>query len=68
MLLLIHSCRHYRTTVYVYTLPQVYHSYFTPLEFTVSKRGDNTCYAKVICNKADNVRMCVCIIGLASFS
>lgn len=34
---------------------QVYHTYFTPLEYTVAKRGDNTCYAKLICNKQDNV-------------
>ncbi|XP_064399579.1 thioredoxin reductase 1, cytoplasmic-like [Halichondria panicea] len=36
---------------------EVYHSYFTPLEFTVAKRGDNSCYGKLICNKADNERV-----------
>ncbi|CAG0886112.1 unnamed protein product [Cyprideis torosa] len=27
---------------------EVYHSYFTPLEWSVPKRGDNLCYAKLI--------------------
>lgn len=36
---------------------EVYHSYFTPLEFTVAKRGDNTCYGKLVCNKTDKERI-----------
>lgn len=28
---------------------EVYHSSFTPLEWTIAKRGENVCYAKVIC-------------------
>jgi len=39
---------------------EVYHSNYTPLEYTVAERGDNTCYCKVICNKKDNER----IIGI----
>lgn len=35
---------------------QVYHSLFWPLEFTVPGRDNNKCYAKIICNKLDNVR------------
>lgn len=35
--------------------PQVYHSLFWPLEFTVPGRDNNRCYAKLICNKLDNV-------------
>ena len=34
---------------------QVYHSYFKPLEWTVAGREDNVCYAKLVCNKNDNV-------------
>lgn len=34
---------------------QVYHTLFWPLEWTVAGRDNNTCYAKVICNKQDNV-------------
>ena len=34
---------------------EVYHSNFTPLEFTVPHRPENECYAKLICNKADEV-------------
>ena len=39
---------------------QVYHSYFKPLEWTVPHRGDNACYAKLICNKLDSER----VVGL----
>lgn len=35
---------------------QVYHTLFWPLEWTVAGRDNNTCYAKIICNKVDNVR------------
>uniref|UniRef100_A0A8C1V6T8 thioredoxin-disulfide reductase (NADPH) n=1 Tax=Cyprinus carpio TaxID=7962 RepID=A0A8C1V6T8_CYPCA len=35
---------------------EVYHSLFWPLEFTVPGRDNNRCYAKIICNKLDNVR------------
>lgn len=35
---------------------QVYHTLFWPLEWTVAGRDNNTCYAKIICNKSDNVR------------
>ena len=31
---------------------EVYHSYYKPLEWTVPHRGDNACYAKLICSKA----------------
>merc|ERR1711991_869508 len=36
---------------------EVYHSYFTPLEWTVPHRPENKCYAKLICNLADNERV-----------
>jgi len=39
---------------------EVYHSYFKPLEWTVPHRGDNACYAKLICNKKDSER----VVGL----
>jgi len=39
---------------------EVYHTYFKPLEWTVPHRGDNACYAKVICNKLDKER----VVGL----
>ncbi|NXX93375.1 TRXR3 reductase, partial [Centropus bengalensis] len=39
---------------------EVYHSLFWPLEWTVPGRDNNTCYAKIICNKLDNNR----VIGL----
>ncbi|KAG5197907.1 hypothetical protein JEQ12_008636 [Ovis aries] len=32
----------------------VYHTLFWPLEWTVACRDNNTCYAKIICNKLDN--------------
>ncbi|OBS80167.1 hypothetical protein A6R68_21631 [Neotoma lepida] len=34
---------------------EVYHTLFWPLEWTVAGRDSNTCYAKIICNKCDNV-------------
>ena len=39
---------------------EVYHSYFKPLEWTVPHKGDNACYAKLICDKADDMR----VVGL----
>eukprot|EP01091_Cochliopodium_minus_P015808 TRINITY_DN5719_c0_g1_i1.p1 TRINITY_DN5719_c0_g1~~TRINITY_DN5719_c0_g1_i1.p1 ORF type:complete len:536 (-),score=154.89 TRINITY_DN5719_c0_g1_i1:169-1749(-) len=39
---------------------EVYHTYFTPLEWTVGNKGENFCYAKLICDKSDNER----IVGL----
>lgn len=36
---------------------EVYHTYFKPLEWTVAGREDNTCYAKLVCNKNDNERI-----------
>jgi len=36
---------------------EVWHTYFKPLEWTLPHRGDNACYAKLICNKADNMRV-----------
>ncbi|XP_025908290.1 thioredoxin reductase 3 isoform X2 [Nothoprocta perdicaria] len=36
---------------------EVYHSLFWPLEWTVPGRDNNTCYAKIICNKYDNNRV-----------
>ncbi|KAF7257408.1 hypothetical protein EG68_04880 [Paragonimus skrjabini miyazakii] len=38
----------------------VYHSHFNPLEWALPHRDDNVCYAKLVCNKADNER----VIGL----
>ena len=34
---------------------EVYHTNFQPLEYTVAERDNNDCYAKIICNKADDV-------------
>lgn len=39
---------------------EVYHSYFKPLEWTVPHRGDNACYAKLICDINDSER----VVGL----
>jgi len=39
---------------------EVYHTYFTPLELTLPHRGENSCYAKLICNKDDDER----VVGL----
>ncbi|XP_073431131.1 thioredoxin reductase 3 [Dendrobates tinctorius] len=36
---------------------EVYHTLFWPLEWTVPGRDNNTCFAKVICNKLDNYRV-----------
>uniref|UniRef100_A0A452UFM2 Thioredoxin reductase 3 n=1 Tax=Ursus maritimus TaxID=29073 RepID=A0A452UFM2_URSMA len=36
---------------------EVYHTLFWPLEWTVAGRDNNTCYAKIICNKSDNYRV-----------
>lgn len=36
---------------------EVYHSKFKPLEWTVPHREENACYAKLVCNKADNERV-----------
>uniref|UniRef100_A0ABI7XA72 thioredoxin-disulfide reductase (NADPH) n=1 Tax=Felis catus TaxID=9685 RepID=A0ABI7XA72_FELCA len=38
-------------------LEKVYHTFFWPLEWTVAGRDNNTCYAKIICNKFDNYRV-----------
>ena len=34
---------------------EVYHTNYQPLEYTVAKRDMSGCYAKLICNKSDNV-------------
>merc|ERR1719440_1135239 len=39
---------------------EVFHTYFKPLEWTIPHRGDNACYCKLICNKADSMR----VVGL----
>jgi thioredoxin reductase (NADPH) len=39
---------------------EVYHTYFTPLELTLPHRGENACYAKLICDKEENER----VVGL----
>uniref|UniRef100_A0A663LQW7 thioredoxin-disulfide reductase (NADPH) n=1 Tax=Athene cunicularia TaxID=194338 RepID=A0A663LQW7_ATHCN len=36
---------------------EVYHTLFWPLEWTIPGRDNNTCYAKIICNKRDNNRV-----------
>ncbi|XP_069760350.1 thioredoxin reductase 1, cytoplasmic-like [Narcine bancroftii] len=36
---------------------EVYHSYFWPLEWTVPSRDNNTCYAKIVCNKQDHEKV-----------
>uniref|UniRef100_A0A8C3W4Z3 Thioredoxin reductase 3 n=1 Tax=Catagonus wagneri TaxID=51154 RepID=A0A8C3W4Z3_9CETA len=36
---------------------EVYHTLFWPLEWTVACRDNNTCYAKIICNKLDDDRV-----------
>ncbi|KAM4022276.1 thioredoxin reductase 3 [Anomaloglossus baeobatrachus] len=36
---------------------EIYHTLFWPLEWTVPGRDNNTCFAKVICNKHDNDRV-----------
>jgi len=39
---------------------EVYHSYFKPLEWTIPHKGDNACYAKLICHIPDSER----VVGL----
>lgn len=34
---------------------EVYHTNYQPLEYTVAKRDMSGCYAKLICNKSENV-------------
>ncbi|XP_041457959.1 thioredoxin reductase 1, cytoplasmic-like [Lytechinus variegatus] len=36
---------------------EVYHTYFQPLEYTVSHREANACYAKIICDKSNNEKV-----------
>lgn len=36
---------------------EVYHSNFMPLEWTVPHHEENACYAKIICNSAENERV-----------
>ncbi|CAG0878856.1 unnamed protein product [Darwinula stevensoni] len=36
---------------------EVYHTHFTPLEFTVSHRDDNACYGKLVCVKSEEMRV-----------
>eukprot|EP00079_Xenopus_tropicalis_P024236 XP_012816793.1 PREDICTED: thioredoxin reductase 3 isoform X1 [Xenopus tropicalis] len=36
---------------------EVYHTLFWPLEWTVPSRDNNTCFAKIICNKQDDDRV-----------
>ncbi|XP_023581328.1 thioredoxin reductase 3 isoform X1 [Trichechus manatus latirostris] len=36
---------------------EVYHTLFWPLEWTVAGRDNNTCYAKIICNRLDSDRV-----------
>uniref|UniRef100_A0A8C6A6P7 Thioredoxin reductase 3 n=1 Tax=Marmota marmota marmota TaxID=9994 RepID=A0A8C6A6P7_MARMA len=36
---------------------EVYHTLFWPLEWTIAGRDNNTCYAKIICNKFDSDRV-----------
>lgn len=36
---------------------EVFHQMFTPLEWTVPHREDNVCYAKLVCNKLDDMRV-----------
>lgn len=43
---------------------EVFHSNFTPLEFTVAHRDNNVCYAKLICLKSQNLR----VIGFHIFA
>uniref|UniRef100_A0A8C5WDD6 thioredoxin-disulfide reductase (NADPH) n=1 Tax=Leptobrachium leishanense TaxID=445787 RepID=A0A8C5WDD6_9ANUR len=36
---------------------EIFHTLFWPLEWTVASRDNNTCFAKIICNKRDNERV-----------
>ena len=38
---------------------EVYHTNYQPLEYTVAKRDMAGCYAKLICNKSDNVSIAI---------
>ena len=39
---------------------EVFHQNFKPLEWTVAHRADGACYAKLVCNKQDKMR----VVGL----
>jgi len=39
---------------------EVYHTYFTPLEWTVPHRAENKCYAKLLCDKTQGEK----VVGL----
>lgn len=34
---------------------EIYHTHFTPLEWTVAHREENACYVKLVCVKSENV-------------
>jgi len=36
---------------------EVFHSYYKPLEWSLPHRGDGACYAKLVCNIADDLRV-----------
>ncbi|KAM7432941.1 thioredoxin-disulfide reductase [Porites harrisoni] len=36
---------------------EVYHTNYTPLEYTVAKRDSSECYVKLVCNKSENERV-----------
>jgi len=36
---------------------EVYHTYFQPLEFYLPNKEENSCYVKMICNRAENDRV-----------
>ncbi|CAH3022016.1 unnamed protein product, partial [Porites evermanni] len=36
---------------------EVYHTNYTPLEYTVAKRDASECYVKLVCNKSENERV-----------
>merc|ERR1712137_963064 len=36
---------------------EAFHSFFKPLEWTLPHRGDNACYAKLVCNIKDSMRV-----------
>jgi len=36
---------------------EVFHGKFWPLEWTIAHRPENVCYAKLVCNRADNNRV-----------
>ena len=35
----------------------MFHSYYTPLEWTLTRRPPNKCYAKVLCRRSDGMRV-----------